>query len=86
MLEVARGIKKKWETHTGSIHPLVLWTPGAGRHLEKGGVGPCRTLTRIVSGLVRKSGCVKSRVLVKNGGQLICNELLNGGWLAPRLI
>ena len=63
------GIETKWETHKGGIHPLGLWmqarslpeklgswpTPGEGRR-----IGPCQALTRIVSSLVRKLGCVKS--------------------------
>ena len=67
----------KWETHKGSIYLLGLWTlarslpekmgnqatPGEGRR-----VGPCWTLTQIVSRLVRKLGCVKSRTLIKNSG------------------
>ena len=42
----------------------------------------CQTLTWIVSRLVRKLGCVKSLVLVKNGRQLRCKELETSGWLA----
>ena len=57
---------------------------GAGLHLEKGGVGPCQTLTRIVSGLVEKWGCVKSHALFKNSRQLLCKELSSSGWWAPR--
>ena len=48
------GIETKWETHRGSTHPLGLWTlaPEKLRYqmtLEKGRVGPCGTLTQIVS-------------------------------------
>ena len=68
MLQVAVGKEVKWETHRGGTHPLGLWTlapeklgcqatPGEGRR-----VGLCQTLTRIVSKLVEKWGCVKSRV------------------------
>ena len=78
------GLEMNWETHRGGIHPVGLWTPvkslpeklgcqvtpGEGRR-----VGLCWTLTWIVSRLVRKLGCVKSHVLVKNGGQLLCKEL-----------
>ena len=67
------GIETKWETHGGSIYPLELWTlarllpeklgcratPREGRR-----VGPCWTLTWILSRLVRKLGCVKSHGLV----------------------
>ena len=74
----------KWETHKGCRHPLGLWTlarslpeklgswvsPGEGIR-----VGPCRTLTQIVSRLVRKLYCVKSHALVKKGRQLLCKEL-----------
>ena len=96
MLEVIQGgTEKKWETHRGSIHPLGLWmqarslpeklktqaTPGEGRR-----VGPCWTLTQIVSRLVRKLGCVKSHALIKNSGQLLCKEFSSCGWLTPRVI
>ena len=71
------GLEMNWETHRGGIHPVGLWTPvkslpeklgcqvtpGEGRR-----VGLCWTLTWIVSRLVRKLGCVKSHVLVKNTG------------------
>ena len=78
MLEVIQGgTEKKWETHRGSIHPLGLWmqarslpeklktqaTPGEGRR-----VGPCWTLTRRVSRLVRKLGCVKAIQLLRMAG------------------
>ena len=68
----ARSLPEKLETQE---------TPGEGRR-----VGPCQTLTQIVSRLVRKCGCVKSHVLVKNDGQLLCKELLCSGWLTPRVI
>ena len=81
-------IEMKWETHRGDVHLLGLWTPapeqlgcwetpGEGRRVE-----PCQTLTWILSRLVRKLGCVKSLVLVKNGRQLLCKELETSGWLA----
>ena len=59
---------------------------GSRRHLEKGGVGLCQTLTRIVSGLVGKWGHVKSQALVGNCGQLLCKELSSSGCLTPRVI
>ena len=76
MLEVAGGVKMNWETHRGGVHLLGLqsparslpeklgsWeTPGEGRRIRL-----CRTLTWIVSSLVRKLGCVQSQALVKNG-------------------
>ena len=75
MLEVAGGNKDElgdaqgWCLPTGSRMPagslpekLGCWvTPGEGRR-----VGPWRTLTQIVSSLVRKLGCVKTWLLVKN--------------------
>ena len=89
------GIETKWETHRGNIHPLGLWMParslpeklgGQGTSGEGRRVGLCQTLTRIVSKLVEKWGCVKSNALVKNGGQLLCKELSSSGWLAWREI
>ena len=70
----------KWETHKGITNLLGLWTPTLEKLRdqatpEEGGVGPCGTLTLIVSGLAGKLGCVKSPVLVKNCGQLLCKEL-----------
>ena len=70
----------KWETHRGGTKPMGLWTPTLEKLRyqatpEEGGVGPCGTLTLIVSGLAGKLGCVKSPVLVKNCGQLLCKEL-----------
>ena len=67
-------IETKWETHRGRTHPLGLWiptpeklgcqaTPGERRR-----VGPCWTLTQIVSSLVGKLDYMKSQALVKNHG------------------
>ena len=58
-----------------------LAIPGDGRR-----VGPGWTLIQIVYRLVRKLGCVKSYVLVKNSRQLISKEHFRSGWLAPRVI
>ena len=72
-----KGIEMKCETQRGSIHPLGLWmlarslpeklgswvTPGEGRR-----VGAWQTLIWRVYRLGRELGCVKSQVLVKNGG------------------
>ena len=54
-------------------HPQRNW--GARKHLEKGGVGLYQALTQIVLGLAGKLECVKSQVLVKDGRQLLCEEL-----------
>ena len=76
MLEVTVGKTAKWQTLRGGLHALRLgtrarslpeklgsWeTPGEGRRIR-----PCKTLTWIVSSLVRKLGCVQSQALVKNG-------------------
>ena len=85
----------KWETHRGGVHLLGLWTPARSLPEKLGNwaiagegrrVGPCWTLTQIVSRTVRKLSCVKSCVLVKNCGQLLCEEILSSGELAPSVI
>ena len=80
-----------WETHRGRYTSAGTvdankrnW--GAGRNLEKAGVGQCQTLTQIVPGLDGKLGCVQSCELVKNDGQLLCKVLSSSDWLAPRVI
>ena len=84
------GIEMKWETHRGGAHPLGLWTPAPEKLKCQATPGEGRgwamsTLTRIVSGLVENLGCVKTHTLV-NGRQLLCKELCNSVWLAPRVI
>ena len=85
-----KGIKTKWETHRGGIYLLGLWmlarslpeklgcqtTPGEGRR-----VGPCWTLTRRVSRLVRKLGCVKAIQLLRMAGTCFVTNSLTQ-WLA----
>ena len=70
------GIKMKWETQRDHIHPLRLWTPAAslpeklGSWLTPGEgkrVGLWWTLTKIVSSLVGKLGCVRGLALVRSG-------------------
>ena len=65
----------KEETHRGGVYLLGLWTPARSLPEKMGSqatpgegrrVGPCGTLTWIVSSLVRKLGCVKIQALVKN--------------------
>ena len=90
----SRGdVETKGETHRGHPQPLGLWMPapeklGCGRYLEKGGVGPCQTLTPTVLGLVEKWGCVKSRELVKSGSSCFVRNspAASRGWGAPREI
>ena len=78
MLEVAEGNRDE-VGDTQRRYTSGLWT------LVPGKLG-CWTLTRVVSGLVGKLHCVKSCVLVKNCGQLLCEEILSSGELAPRVI
>ena len=85
MVEVIGGSRDKVGDTQGVVH--ILWDCGcrhqrnwgARQHLEKGGIGLCQTLTRIVSGLVEKWGCVKSPVLVEKGGQQLCKEHSSSG-------
>ena len=59
---------------------------GARQHLEKGGVGLCQTLTRIVFRVVGNLSCVKSLALIKNRGQLLYKELSSSSWRTLRVI
>ena len=68
-------IKTKWWTHRDGVHQLRLWMLAGslpeklGRRVIRGEerrVGPCWTLTQIVSGLVEKLGCVRGWVLVRS--------------------
>ena len=55
------------------------WSPGG--HMDKGGNGPCWALTRIVSGLVGKWGCVKAmRLLGTVGSCFVRNSPAAAGW------
>ena len=76
----AGGCWGKWRwtgRHTEVVH--ICWDYGrqhqrnwgARWHLEKGAIGMCQTLTRIVSRLVGNWGCMKSHELVRNGRQLL---------------
>ena len=76
MLEVVG--ENKYEVGDAQRHcsSTGLWTPASSVPEKLGSwvtlgegrrVGPCQTLTWIVSSLVRKLGCMKSQELVKNG-------------------
>ena len=86
MLEVAGrsrdevGDTQRQYTSTGTVDTGTREI-GVQRHLEKGGVGPCQTLTQVVSGLVEKWDCV---VHVKNRRQLLCKELSSSSYCTHR--
>ena len=89
------GLEMNWETHRGGIHPVGLWTPVKSLPEKLGcqvtrregrRVGPCGTLMRALSRLVRKLGCVKSLALVKNSRQLLRMELVSSSGLTLSMI
>ena len=91
MLEVMEGNRDQvgdTQNHyisSGSVDTSTREIEGPGNSWRRED-GPCWILTLIVSRLVGKLGCVKSPVLVKNSGQLLCKELSSTGWLTPKVI
>ena len=89
------AIDMKWKIHRGGMHPLGLWTTARSlpeilgcqvTRREGRRVGPCGTLMRALSRLVRKLGCVKSLALVKNSRQLLRMELVSSSGLTLSMI
>ena len=55
-----RGIRTKWQTHRGSVHPLRLWR-------QAGKSWSARNPDWIVLGMIGELGCVRGQVLVGSG-------------------